>query len=160
VAKIPTGLWSRGTKLMGMASKMAVNEIGSRIKGWEDEKDKIKNKVELAQTIVKTMSELKGASMKLGQLMSMDLGEYLPPEVIKVLENLHQNSTFLPYDKIEAILKEELGDKFSHLTNISIIPLAAASIGQVHTATLDGKAVVIKVQYPGVADSIPSDLRL
>ena len=160
MAKIPTGLWSRGSKLMGMASRIAVNEIGSRIKGWEDEKDKIKNKVELAQAILKTMSELKGASMKLGQLLSMDLGEYLPPEVIKVLENLHQNSTFLPYDQIEAILKEELGDKFIDLTEISHIPIAAASIGQVHSATLDGKAVVIKVQYPGVADSIPSDLRL
>ncbi len=160
MAKIPTGLWSRGSKLMGMASKMAINEIGSRLKNWEDEKDKLQSKVELAQTIVKTMSELKGASMKLGQLMSMDMGEFLPPEVIKVLENLHQNSTFLPYDKIEAILKEELGEKFSHLKDISETPLAAASIGQVHTATLDNKLVVIKVQYPGVAESIPSDLRL
>jgi aarF domain-containing kinase len=160
VAKIPTGLWSRGSKLMGMASKMAINEIGSRLKNWEDEKDKLQSKVELAQTIVKTMSELKGASMKLGQLMSMDMGEFLPPEVIKVLENLHQNSTFLSYDKIEDILKEELGEKFSHLKDISQIPLAAASIGQVHTATLDNKLVVIKVQYPGVAESIPSDLRL
>jgi aarF domain-containing kinase len=145
---------------MGMASKMAINEIGSRLKNWEDEKDKLQSKVELAQTIVKTMSELKGASMKLGQLMSMDMGEFLPPEVIKVLENLHQNSTFLSYDKIEDILKEELGEKFSHLKDISQIPLAAASIGQVHTATLDNKLVVIKVQYPGVAESIPSDLRL
>lgn len=160
MAKIPTGLWSRGSKLMGMASKMAINEISSRVKGWESEKEKIQNKVELAQTIVKTMSELKGASMKVGQLMSMDLGEYLPPEVIKVLENLHQNSTFLPFDKIEAILKEELGDKYSHLKDISPTPIAAASIGQVHTATLNGNSVVIKVQYPGVAESIPSDLRL
>lgn len=160
MGKIPTGFWSRGTKLVGMASKMAANEIGSRLKTWEDEKSKLQNKVELAQTIVKTMSELKGASMKLGQLMSMDMGEFLPPEVIKVLENLHQNSTFLPFEEIEAILKTELGDKFSHLKDISTTPLAAASIGQVHSAILDGKPVVIKIQYPGVADSIPSDLRL
>lgn len=160
MAKIPTGLWSRGSKLVGMATKMAANELGSRFKTWESDKDRIQSKIELAQTIVKTMSELKGASMKLGQLMSMDMGEYLPPEVIKVLETLHQNATFLPYEKIEAILKEELGDKFSHLTDISQTPLAAASIGQVHSAMLDGKSVVIKVQYPGVADSIPSDLKL
>lgn len=160
MGKIPTGLWSRGSKLVGMASKMAANEIGSRLKTWDDENAKLQNKVELAQTIVKTMSELKGASMKLGQLMSMDMGEYLPPEVIKVLENLHQNSTFLPYETIEAILKEELGEKFSHLKEISNTPLAAASIGQVHSALLDNKPVVIKIQYPGVADSIPSDLRL
>lgn len=160
MAKIPTSLWSRGTKLVGIASKLAVNEISSRVKNWEDEKSKIQSKVELAQSIVKTMSELKGASMKLGQLMSMDLGEYLPPEVIKVLETLHQNSTFLPYEKIEAILKEELKEKFEHIKDISTTPIAAASIGQVHSATLDGKSVVIKIQYPGVAASIPSDLRL
>lgn len=160
MAKIPTGLWSRGSKLVGMATKMAANELGSRFKTWESDKDRIQSKIELAQTIVKTMSELKGASMKLGQLMSMDMGEYLPPEVVKVLETLHQNATFLPYEKIEAILKEELGDKFSHLTDVSQIPLAAASIGQVHSAMLDGNSVVIKVQYPGVADSIPSDLKL
>lgn len=160
MGKIPTSLWSRGTKLVGMASKIAINELGSRMKGWEDEKAQLQSKVELAQTIVKTMSELKGASMKLGQLISMDMGEYLPPEVIKVLETLHQNSTFLPYEEIEGILKAELGEKFSELKEISHKPLAAASIGQVHTATLHGNPVVIKVQYPGVADSIPSDLML
>lgn len=145
---------------MGMASKMAVNEIASRVKNWEDEKTKIQNKVELAQSIVKTMSELKGASMKLGQLMSMDMSEFLPPEVIKVLETLHQNSTFLPYEDIEKILKEELVDKFKDLSDISLAPIAAASIGQVHSARLAGKEIVLKIQYPGVAASIPSDLRL
>jgi aarF domain-containing kinase len=160
LSKIPTGLWSRGSKLVGIASKMALNEISSRVKTWEDEKSKIQSKVELAQSLVKTLSELKGASMKLGQLMSLDLGEFLPPEVIKVLESLHQNSTFLPFEKIEAILKEELKERFSDLEEISKEPLAAASIGQVHTARLNGKNVVIKIQYPGVADSIPSDLKL
>lgn len=160
MGKIPTSLWSRGTKLVGLASKMAVGEISARVKTWDDEASKLKSKVELAQTIVKTMSELKGASMKLGQLMSMDMGEHLPPEVIKVLETLHQNSTFLEYSKIEAILKEELKDKFHELQDISEIPLAAASIGQVHTATLHGKEIVLKIQYPGVEASIPSDLKL
>lgn len=160
MSKIPTGLWSRGTKLVGIASKMAMNELSSRVKTWEDEKSKIQARVEMAQGLVKTLSELKGASMKLGQLMSLDLGEYLPPEVIKVLETLHQNSTFLPFEKIEAILKEELKEKFADLKDLSPEPLAAASIGQVHTATLAGKNVVIKIQYPGVAESIPSDLKL
>lgn len=160
MGKIPTGLWSRGSKLVGIASKVAMNEITSRVKNWEDEKSKIAAKVELAQSIVKTMSELKGASMKVGQLLSMDLGEYFPPEVIKVLENLHQNSTFLPFETIKEILKEELGEKFNELSDISEIPLAAASIGQVHSAKLNGKMVVIKIQYPDVAASIPSDLKL
>lgn len=160
MGKIPTGPWSRGTKLIGLASKLAVSEITSRIKNWEDEKSKIQSKVELAQTLVKTMSELKGASMKMGQLLSMDMGDFLPPEVIKVLETLHHNSTYLPYEKIEEILRKELGERFDELKDFSQTPLAAASIGQVHTAKLAGRDVVIKIQYPGVAESIPSDLKL
>lgn len=160
MGKIPTGPWSRGAKLVGLASKLAINEISSRLKSWEDEKSKVQSKVELAQTLVKTMSELKGASMKMGQLLSMDMGDYLPPEVIKVLESLHQNSTFLPFNKIEEILISELGEKFKDFEDFSSVPMAAASIGQVHTARLNGKSVVIKIQYPGVAESIPSDLKL
>src|SRR3989338_6024055 len=110
---------------MGLASKLAINELSTRVKGWENEASKIQSKVELAHIMVKTLSELNGASMKMGQLMSMDLGEYLPPEVIKVLETLHQNSTFLPFEKIIEILKEELGEKFNELTDLSPTPLAA-----------------------------------
>lgn len=160
MSKIPTSLFGRGTKLLGVASKMAFEEVSSRLKTWEDDAEKLKSKVLLAQDVVKTLSQLKGASMKLGQLLSLDLGDYLPPEIVKVLEQLHHQSTFLPFEKIEKILKEELGDKYSHLSEISREPIAAASIGQVHRAKLDGKDIVIKIQYPGVAESIPSDLRI
>lgn len=160
MSKIPTSLFGRGTKLLGIASKIALEEARGRLKIWEGEKEKIKKKVELAQGIVKTLSELKGASMKVGQLLSLDLGDYLPPEITKVLEQLHQKSTFLDYPVIEQILKEQLGEKFHHFSEISEAPIAAASIGQVHKAKLNGRDVVLKVQYPGVADSIPSDMRI
>jgi aarF domain-containing kinase len=143
-----------------MASKIAFEEVSSRLKTWENEKDKLKSKLLLAQDVVKTLSQLKGASMKLGQLISLDLGDYFQPEILKILEELHHQSTFLEYEKIEKILKLELGDKFSHFSEISQRPIAAASIGQVHQARLDGQDVVIKVQYPGVADSIPSDMKI
>lgn len=160
MAKLPTGFWSRGTKLVGMASKLAVSELSSRMKTWEDEATKVKSRMEMAQSLVKTLSELKGASMKMGQLLSMDLGNYLPPEVVKVLETLHHQSSFLPYSTIKEILEQELKEKLSDLKDISETPIAAASIGQVHSATLDGRKVVIKIQYPGVAESIPSDMKM
>ena len=160
MTKIPTSLWSRGSKLFGMASKVALNEIGTKLKSWESDKDRLTSKLEMAHTLVKTMSELKGASMKLGQLISMDLGAYFPPEVVKILESLHQQSTFLPFSEIHKILEVELQDKLHHIQDISSEPIAAASIGQVHSAILDGKEIVIKVQYPGVAESIPSDLKI
>lgn len=158
--KIPTSAFARGTKLMGLAGKIVLNEVSSRVKTWDDQNTKLQNKIGMAQDVVKTLSHLKGASMKLGQLMSMDLSQYLPPEIIKILEQLHAQVTFLPYEKIETILKKELSKKFPDLKNISEKPIAAASIGQVHRATLNGEEVVIKVQYPGVAESIPSDIKI
>lgn len=158
--KIPTSVFARGTKLMGLASRIAMEEIGSRVKTWENEKTKLQSKIQMAQNVVETLSHLKGASMKLGQLISMDMGDYFPPEIIKVLEQLQAQASFLPYKKIEVTLKHELGARFSRLKNISESPIAAASIGQVHKAMLDNKEVVLKVQYPGVAESIPSDLKL
>ena len=160
MTKIPTSLWSRGSKLVGMASKVALAEIGTKLKSWESDKDRLASKLEMAQTLVKTMSELKGASMKLGQLISMDLGDYFPPEVVKILESLHQQSSFLPYSKIQELLVKELKEKINDLQDISHEPIAAASIGQVHSAKLNGQDVVIKIQYPGVAESIPSDLKI
>ena len=160
MSKIPTTLFGRGAKLFKIAGKVALEEASRKLSVFEDEKEKLKKRVELAQDVVKTLSHLKGASMKLGQLLSLDLGEYLPPEITKVLEELHQKSTFLPYKEIERILKHELGEKFEDLRDISEIPIAAASIGQVHKAYLRGKPIVLKIQYPGVAESIPSDIKI
>lgn len=157
---IPSGVFGRGKKIFGIASKVAVKEISSRLNAWESEKDKLLSKVQLAQEVVNTLSQLKGASMKVGQLLSLDLGDYLPPEVVKVLSQLQQSATFMDYDQVHAILQKELGGKFSDLTDLSKEPIAAASIGQVHRAKLNGKDIVVKVQYPGVAESIPSDIKL
>lgn len=160
MTKIPTGLFSRGRKLAMAGAKLAVQEVSSKLKTWETENEKLQAQIKMAQSLVKTMAELKGASMKVGQLLSLDIGDLLPKQVSKVLETLHQDVTFLPFGDIEKILKSELGEKFSLLSEISKEPIAAASIGQVHRAKFHGQDVVLKVQYPGVAESIPSDLRI
>ena len=108
MGKIPTSLFSRGSKLLGLASQIAFQEVSERMKTWEDDKEKLKNKIELAQNVVKTLSQLKGASMKVGQLLSLDLGDYLPPEMAKILEQLHQKSVFLDSGEIFNILQLEL----------------------------------------------------
>lgn len=160
MTKIPTGLFKRGSKLAFAASKLALHEVSSRLKTWEGEKEKLEAQIRAAKSFVSTLSELKGASLKLGQLLSLDLGDFLPPPVISVLETLHKNVVALPYSDIEKILKDELKEKFYDLTDISATALATASIGQVHTARLNGKLVVLKVQYPNVADSIPQDVKI
>lgn len=160
MSKIPTGLFNRGSRLAIAASKIALHEVGSRLKSWETQKEKLEAQLELARTVVKTLGELKGASMKVGQLLSMDMGDFLPPEVVKILEPLHQSVRSLPYSEIEAIVKAELGDKFFSLRDFSKVPIASASIGQVHSATLQGQDVVLKVQYPGIREAIPQDMKM
>lgn len=160
MTKLPTGIWKRGSKLALAASKIALTEVSSRLKTWETEKEKLETQLATTRALVKTLSELKGASMKLGQLLSLDFLDFLPPEVIKVLEGLHQNAVSLPFSEIEKILKSELGPKFNELSDISVRPIASASIGQVHSAWLRGKKVVLKVQYPDVAKTIPQDIKI
>lgn len=160
MTKLPTGIWKRGSKLAFAASKIALTEVSSRLKSWETEKEKLESQLATTRALVKTLSELKGASMKLGQLLSLDFGDFLPPEIIKVLEGLHQDAVSLSYKDIEKILKQELGNKFDELSDISQKPIASASIGQVHTAWLGDKKVVLKVQYPNVAKTIPQDVKI
>jgi predicted unusual protein kinase regulating ubiquinone biosynthesis (AarF/ABC1/UbiB family) len=106
------------------------------------------------------LSRLRGAAMKLGQLMSMEAGELLPPEFTAVLLRLRQDAHFMPLGQLADLLDANWGagweGRFEHF---SFTPMAAASIGQVHEARLkDGRRLAIKVQYPGVARSIDSDV--
>jgi predicted unusual protein kinase regulating ubiquinone biosynthesis (AarF/ABC1/UbiB family) len=158
--KIPTSILGRGSRILKLATKVAFEEATSRLKGWEDEKEKLKSKIELYHEVVSKLSELKGASMKLGQLLGMDFGTVLPPEVARIFEELHQNGKNLPFPKILPLIEKELGEKALHFKNIHHSPLGAASIGQVHRAQLHGEEIVFKIQYPGVAEAIPSDLKL
>lgn len=156
MTKIPTGLWQRGRKLAWSASKLALTELSERISGIES----IESKVRATKELVQTLGELKGASMKLGQLLSIDVSGILPPEVQTIFENLHKDATAISFDELRPVLEEELGEKVNELTDIQEKPLASASMGQVHRARLHNQNVVLKIQYPGVTDTIPQDLRL
>ena len=118
-----------------------------------------------AQEIVKSLGQLKGAAMKAGQLLSMELRDVLPPEVIAILSQLQASGATVAFEEIRSILLEELGPARMAQLDVSPTPLASASIGQVHRATWrapDGTAhdLVLKVQFRGIADTIDSDLRL
>ncbi len=118
---------------------------------------------ELAGRVAEVLGEMKGAAMKLGQLLSfVDLD--LPPEVRTIwhdaLAQLRDEAPPVDSDAIERVLTEEFGAPPEEVfATWHSEPLAAASIGQVHAATLeDGRDVVVKVQYPGVAEAVRSDL--
>ena len=153
--KILQSSFLRASKIFASGARMAAREIGSQISGGVTVATRLKQ----AQDLVATLGELKGAAMKAGQLLSIEAAQYLPPEVVTVLRQLQDQTSFMPLDQVRFILQRQLGrEKFEMIEDLSAEPIAAASIGQVHKATIGGKSVAIKVQYPGVASSIDADL--
>lgn len=106
------------------------------------------------------LAHLRGAAMKLGQMISLDSGDFLPPELSDILARLRSNAFHMPPAQLSKLLTEEWGpDWRRRFRRFQAHPIAAASIGQVHRAeTLDGRVLAIKVQYPGVAESIDADV--
>ncbi|MDZ7729472.1 MAG: AarF/UbiB family protein [Dehalococcoidia bacterium] len=111
------------------------------------------------EDITRTMGEMKGAAMKLGQVMSMMSG-VVPEEMSESLSTLQASAPPMDYELVAGVLEEELGAPPEEVfASFEREPFAAASLGQVHRATLhDGRDVAVKVQYPGVAEAIDHDL--
>ncbi|MEN3746329.1 AarF/ABC1/UbiB kinase family protein [Sphingomonas sp. HF-S3] len=113
-----------------------------------------------AARVADRLSHLRGAAMKLGQMISMDAGDVLPPELSAILARLRNQAYRMPPAQLDRVLRQEWGaDWRRRFRHFEASPMAAASIGQVHRATLpDGRLLAIKVQYPGIAESIDSDV--
>lgn len=121
----------------------------------------LKSRIEQAKMITETLSNLKGAAMKAGQMLSIELDDYFPPEAVQIISQLQNKGSKIKFNVVEATLKKELGvEKFNKLENIDPDPIASASIAQIHLAEYKGEKVVLKVQHPGVAKSINSDVAL
>lgn len=113
-----------------------------------------------AKRVADRLSHLRGAAMKLGQMISMDAGDMLPSELSTILATLRNQAYRMPPQQLNWVLQTEWGtDWRRRFCRFDASPMAAASIGQVHRAALpDGRALAIKVQYPGVRESISSDV--
>ena len=106
------------------------------------------------------LAHLRGAAMKLGQMISMDAGDILPPELTEILGRLRDRAHHMPPPQLQGVLAKHWGkDWRTRFARFGPAPIAAASIGQVHRATTrDGRELAIKVQYPGVKESIDADV--
>lgn len=113
-----------------------------------------------ARRVTQQLSEMRGAAMKLGQILSMDSGEFLPRELTEIFASLRSEGTSMPDAQLEESMRAAYGaDWESEFQVFDRYPIAAASIGQVHRAVAhDGRELALKVQYPGVAESINSDV--
>lgn len=113
-----------------------------------------------ARMVTAHLSRLRGAAMKLGQMLSMDAGDVLPPELTAILAQLRDQAHVMPPRQLDRVLAQAWGpDWRRQFARFEARPLAAASIGQVHRAVLpSGEELAVKVQYPGVAASIDADI--
>ncbi len=115
---------------------------------------------ESARRLAQRLSRLRGAAMKLGQLLSLESTDILPPEFAEALAVLRASADSMPPAQVRRVLGREYGKGWeARFRDFDWEPLAAASIGQVHAATAtDGRALALKIQYPGIAKSIDSDV--
>ena len=116
--------------------------------------------------LVDTLGRMRGAALKVGQMLSIQDSDVLPKEWNDVLVRLQNQAHYIPFQpRLERVMQQELGMNWRSLfMDFSEVPVAAASIGQVHRATLQSsdtpgvKHVAVKIQYPGIDKSIKSDL--
>ncbi|MBJ7328487.1 MAG: AarF/ABC1/UbiB kinase family protein [Solirubrobacteraceae bacterium] len=168
--KIPTSRIGRtarfGSTVAGQGMKWAGTNAANRVRS--DDKARAANEkraMETAEELVARLGQMKGAAMKLGQVLSTVDFDLIPEserEQFKdKLASLRDNAPQVPFKGIEKVIKQDLGGKVSdHFTEFDENAIAAASIGQVYRATTnDGDDVAVKVQYPGVAEAVETDLR-
>lgn len=151
---------SRTLKLMGVGARTLGRSILKNLPVGGDKAERtVRYWTDVGSDMVKTLGDLRGAAMKLGQLASQ-YSDVLPPALAQQLKLLQRSVTPLPFAEIEPLLHAQWSAKQRKaITHIEPVAMAAASIGQVHRATLaDGVRVVVKVRYPGVREAVDADL--
>jgi predicted unusual protein kinase regulating ubiquinone biosynthesis (AarF/ABC1/UbiB family) len=161
---VPSGRLARvgrlGTMTAGIASGAALQGVRRYASGERPEwRDLLLTPANIRR-VADELARMRGAAMKVGQLISMDTGDVLPPELSQIMARLRASADFMPPRQLRIVLTTEWGGAWqAHFRRFDVRPIAAASIGQVHRATLkDGAELAIKVQYPGIRRSIDSDV--
>jgi predicted unusual protein kinase regulating ubiquinone biosynthesis (AarF/ABC1/UbiB family) len=144
---LAVGGLSEGLKRLGRGEGMA--RAGAAIFSGEN-----------AKRLARQLAHMRGAAMKLGQLLSLESEHLLPPEFAEALALLRRSADVMPVSQVRGVLGREYGKGWeARFESFDFEPAAAASIGQVHRAVaLDGRRLALKIQYPGVAKSIDSDV--
>ena len=163
-AMVPTGRVARILRMGGIASGIAGGVAAGGLKALAQGKQP--DLASLLMTpanglrVTQGLSHLRGAALKLGQMLSMDSGAVLPEELTAILARMRDDAQPMPPKQLQAALNAEWGTGwYGCFQRFDVRPFAAASIGQVHRAVLPGgRMLAIKVQYPGVRDSIDSDV--
>lgn len=165
IERIKTGAFERNfalTKMgVGAGAKIAGHTVRNFFRKGED-KDQASREFyrDQAQSLADELGQLKGSVMKAGQMLSLYGQYFLPEEAIEVLATLQDDTPAVSWAFVEPQLQEALGAQTLERLEINRDPIAAASLGQAHLATIKatGEKVVVKIQYPGVANAISTDV--
>ncbi|XP_070578812.1 atypical kinase COQ8B, mitochondrial-like [Ptychodera flava] len=165
--KVPASRTSRMINFGSLAAGLGIGSIAEftrRAVGLKDSNGPIDGSILLteanAERIVNTLCKVRGAALKLGQMLSIQDNSMISPQLQNIFERVRQSADFMPAWQMQKVLQKELGkDWREKVKHFEEKPFAAASIGQVHHATLhDGREVAMKIQYPGVAQGIDCDI--
>jgi predicted unusual protein kinase regulating ubiquinone biosynthesis (AarF/ABC1/UbiB family) len=164
---VKSGRLKRLSKMAWLTARTTGDLLAGKAKrslgGGEPKEGASPEMTRAAERILETLGDLKGAALKLGQALAMD-PDALPPEARKIVAKLlSQAPQRMPYERVRQAIIEELGKPPEELyARFDQEPIAAASLGQVHSAklpdSLGGHEVVVKVQYPGVDKALEADM--
>ncbi|MBU2880259.1 ABC1 kinase family protein [Aliiglaciecola lipolytica] len=163
-AKIPKGRVSRFAKMGSLASRIAGNMISEGVSELaKGNRPKVKDLLLTPSNVKRVadqLAQMRGAAMKVGQLISMDGGDVLPKELSDLLARLRSDAKSMPRAELMTVLESHWGGEWqSQFIQFQLNPIASASIGQVHKAIDSNlRRLAIKVQYPGIKESINSDV--
>ncbi|MEY8881330.1 ABC1 kinase family protein [Donghicola sp. XS_ASV15] len=161
---IPSGRLTRVLRMGGLAAGIsggvAAGGLRSLATGRKPDLEQLVFSPGNMARLAESLSHMRGAALKLGQMLSMDTGVVLPPELNRILAGMRDSAVPMPPKQLKQVLDREWGSSWqSNFKRFDVRPFASASIGQVHRATTrEGQDLAIKVQYPGVRDSIDSDI--
>ena len=163
-SRVPSGKFSRLLSLGSMTAGIAGNVFYSASKKIiSGERPQLKNLILTQSNAIRFSRQLlrmRGAALKIGQLISLESGDFLHPELSAILSDLRNNAQSMPIEQVKEVLVSSWGKNYlKHFETFEEIPMAAASIGQVHKCKLkDGRVLAVKIQYPGIKESIDSDM--
>ena len=162
--KVPATKLARLSKLGQLVTQVTGNVALEGMKQLsQGEKPKLSNLImhpNNIKNVADKLAQMRGAATKLGQLISMDAGDLIPKELSTLLSQLRSNARPMPNKQLLQTLKENWGDNWlDNFSHFELSPFASASIGQVHLAYDErGTKLAIKIQYPGVRQSIDADV--